>query len=81
MKLNNAKREVIAMNKRNNVKLKDGTKLKHVKEATYLGGKLTEDTNANIEIQGIIASCIPFMKALYTFWKNKMRHQMEDKRI
>ena len=35
MKLNNAKCEVIAMNKSNNVKFKDGTKLKHVKEATY----------------------------------------------
>ena len=30
MKLNNAKCEVIAMNKSNNVTFKDGTKLKHV---------------------------------------------------
>ena len=37
MKLNNAKCEVIAMNKSNNVKFKDGIKLKHVKEAIYLG--------------------------------------------
>ena len=38
MNINNAKYEVIAMNKSNNVKFKDGTKLKHVKEATHLGG-------------------------------------------
>ena len=69
MRLNNAKCEVIAMNKSNNVKLKDGTKLKHVKEATYLGGELTEDTNANTEIQGRISACIPLMKTLDTFWK------------
>ena len=62
MRLNNAKCEVIAMNKSNNVKFKDGTELKHVKEATYLGGKLTEDTNANTEIQSRISSCIPLMK-------------------
>ena len=69
MKLNNANCEVIAINRRNNVKLEDGTKLKHVKEAAYSGGKLTEDTNANIEIQSRIASCIPLMKPLDTFWK------------
>ena len=69
MKLNNAKCEVIAMNKSKIVKLKDGTKLKHVKEATYLGGKLIEDTNANTEIQGRISACIPRMKTLDTFWK------------
>ena len=69
MKLNNAKCEVIAMNKSNNVKFKDGTKLKHVKEATYVGVELTEDTNANTEIQGRISSCIQLMKALDTFWK------------
>ena len=69
MKLNNAKCEVVAMNKSNHVEFKDGTKLKHVKEATHLGGKLIEDTNANTEIQGRISSCIPLMKALDTFWK------------
>ena len=69
MKLNNGKCEVIAMNKSNDIKFKDGTKLKHVREATYLGGKLTENTSASTEIQGRIAACIPLMKALDTFWK------------
>ena len=78
MKLNKGKCEVIAMNKSNDIKFRDGTKLKHVQEATYFGGKLTESTNANIEIQGRITACIPTMKALDTFWKkNQMRHQME----
>ena len=51
MKLNNGKCEVIAMNRSNNVKLSNDTLLKHVKEATCLGGKFTEDTNASIEIE------------------------------
>ena len=80
MKLNNGKCEVIAMNKNNDIKFKDGTKLKHVREATYLGGKLTENTNASTEIQGRITECIPLMKALDTFRnKNKLRSQMEVK--
>ena len=57
------------MNKSNNVKFKDGTKLNHVQEATDLGRTQTEDTNATTEIQGRISSCIPLMKALDTFWK------------
>ena len=69
MKLNNNKCEVIATNRQNDIKFKDDTKLKHVNEATYLGGKLTMDTNANTEIQGRISACIPTMKSLDTFWK------------
>ena len=30
---------------------------------------MTEDTNANTEIQGRISACIPRMKTLDTFWK------------
>ena len=82
MKLNNAKCEVIAMNKSNNVKMKDGTKRKHVKEATYLGGTLIEDANANTEIQGIISACIPFMKTLDTCWeKTNCDNKIENKCI
>ena len=30
---------------------------------------MTEDTNANTEIQGRISACIPLMQTLDTFWK------------
>ena len=64
------------MNKSNNIKFKDGTTLKHVNEATYLGGKLTEDTNANTEIQGRISACIPAMKTLDTFFEKKKKSKL-----
>ena len=44
MNLNDDKCEVIAMNKDNTIKFSDGTPLKHVSEATSLGGKLTKYT-------------------------------------
>ena len=50
MNLNKNKCEVIAMNKDNQIKFKDGTPLKHVNEAAYLGCKLTVDTNPTTEI-------------------------------
>ena len=82
MKLNNAKCEVIAMNKSNNVKLKDGTKLKHVKEATHLGGKLTEDTNANTEHsrQNIILHP-SHENVRHILEENKLCHQIGNKRV
>ena len=76
MKINNAKCDVIAMNKSNNVKCKDGTKLKHVKEATYLGGNLTEDTNANTEIQGRIPLHPTHENVRHILEENKLWHQM-----
>ena len=67
--LNKDKCEVIAMNNDNTIKSSDGTPSKHVGEATYLGGKLTKDTNPITETQNRIAACIPMMKTLDTCWK------------
>ena len=70
MKLNKNKCEVIAMNKDNDIRFEDGTRLKHVDQATYLGGKLAKDVNPLTEIQSRISSCIPTLKSLDVFWKN-----------
>ena len=72
MKLNKDKCEVIAINKDNQIKCRDGTPAKHANEATYLGGKLTVDTNPTTEIQNIIAACIPNMKTLKIMLEHKI---------
>ena len=78
MNRNKDKCEVIAMNEDHITKFSDGTPLKHVSEATHLGGKLTKDTNPITEIQNRIAACIPIMKTLDTCWnKDKLQKQME----
>ena len=83
MKLNTDKCEVIGMNKDNQIKFRDGTPVKHVNEATHLGGKFTVDTNATTEIQNRIAACIPIMKTLDIFLKQKIQlpQQMEDQLV
>ena len=69
MMLNNNKCEVIVMHKNNDIRFEDGTLLKHVDQATYLGGRLAKDVNPLTKIQSIISSCIPTLKSLDVFWK------------
>ena len=69
MSLNKDKCGVFAIHEEHAVTSSDGTPLKHVSEATYLGGTLTKDTNPTTEIQNRIAACIPIMETLDTSGK------------
>ena len=70
MKLNKKNKcEVVAMNRDNQIKFKDGNLIGHVDQATYLGGILTKKVNPLVEIQNRIASCIPTFKKLGIFLK------------
>ena len=57
------------MNRYNTINFENGELLNHTEKAAYLGGILTRGVNANIEIQNIIADCIPTLTKLDTFWK------------
>ena len=74
MKLNRDKCEVIAMNKDNDIKFENGTKLKHVDKATYLGGILTKkNVDALTEIQNRFSATIHILRSLAFFLE---KHQL-----
>ena len=56
MKFNKDKCEVVEMNKDKQIKFKDGTQVKHVNEATYLGSIPTADAISITEIHNIVAA-------------------------
>ena len=69
MKLNKGKCNVIAMNGNYNVRFADGTPVKRVEDAIYLGGKLSKDAKSQIEITSRIPATMPVLRSLDLFWK------------
>ena len=69
LKLNHDKCHVLAMNGHNCIRFKDGSRMKHVEEAVYLGGILTKHVNIASEVSNRIASAMATWKSLDIFWK------------
>ena len=69
MKLNKGKCNVIAVNKNNHIKLKDGTILENVESAKYFGGIITRNANPTAEIENRISETTGAVNSLNTFWK------------
>ena len=71
MKLNNDKCESLVFNAASKVKFPDGTDMKCVNNATYLGGILAnaKGNAADIDIQNRIQQACVTSKALYPFFK------------
>ena len=67
LKLNHDKCHVLAMNGHNCIRFKDGSRMKHVEEAVYLGGILTKHVNIASEVSNRIASAIAAWKSLDFF--------------
>ena len=67
--LNHDKCNVLAMNGRNIIHLRDGSQMRHADEVTYLGGVLTKQVNIASEISSRIASAMATWKSLDIFWK------------
>ena len=70
MKLNKAKCEVISTHPNANIHLPDGTRIKHVKHATYLGCDLGIKTSNREELNKRFASTMITMKSLDLFWRH-----------
>ena len=56
------------MNKNNQIKFKDGTRVKNVEKAKYLGARLTRNANVHEEVNNRIVSTLKTMKSLQCFW-------------
>ena len=66
---NHEKCNVLAMNRRNLIRFRDGSQMRHADEVTYLGGVLTKQVNIASEISSRIASVMTTWKSLDIFWK------------
>ena len=64
MKLNKNKCNYICMNQNNKLKFADGTPLKSVDTAVYLGGTLDKQMKSITEINNRISSTMPILKSL-----------------
>ena len=79
LKLNHDKCHVLAMNGHNCIRFKDGSRMKHVEEAVYLGGILTKHVNIASEVSNRIASAMGTWKSLDIFLeRNTMQHQKQN---
>ena len=79
LKLNHDKCHVLAMNGHNCIRFKDGSRMKHVEEAVYLGGILTKHVNIASEVSNRIASAMATWKSLDIFLeRNTVQHQKQN---
>ncbi len=80
MKLNHDKCLTIAMNGIRTPTFTDGTKLKTVDHAKYLGGQITVNVNPRTELNSRISDATVAVKSLELFWKHvrcDMRWKMQ----
>ena len=69
LKLNHDTCVVLAMNGQNRIAFRDGSRMKHAEEATYLDGVLTKKVNITSEISNRIASATASWRSLDMFWE------------
>lgn len=70
MKLNKAKCEVISTHTNANVHFQDGTIIKHVRQATYLGCDVGIETTNREELNKRFANAMVTLEALDMFWRH-----------
>lgn len=79
MKLNYGKCNYIAMNGKAPTHFPDGTKLKEVEQATYLGGLLTNEAGINAELDSRFSKALTTCHKFKTFLvQNELYIQMEN---